>query len=251
MKILAIQGSPRMKKGYTDKCLQTFLAGAKEAGAEVETAYLSKMNIKYCTGCFNCWLVTPGRCIYRDKDDMHGLLQKWRGVDVMIWATPVYIDGVSAQLKTMMDRMLPGALPYIDDTGEEGHSQHPSRRKAKEKKKLLLMSTCGFGEIDNFDPMVMHIKAAVHNMADYDYAGALLRPMAGSLDEIINKDTEKIQKVLDAFTKAGKEMVTDGKISEESFKAVSVPLMTMKELAESTNALIDASTGSQRPEAKK
>jgi putative NADPH-quinone reductase len=250
MKILAIQGSPRMKKGYTDKCLQTFLAGAKEAGADTETVYLSKMNIKYCTGCFNCWIVTPGKCIYRDKDDMLGLLQSWKGVDVMIWATPVYIDGVSAQLKTMMDRMLPGALPYID-ASEEGHSQHPSRRKAKEKKKLLLMSTCGFGEIDNFDPMVMHIKAAVKNMADYDYAGALLRPMAGGLDENINKNTEKVQEVLDAYTKAGKELVTEGVISEESFKAVSVPLMSMKELAENTNAFIDASTGSQRPEAKK
>ena len=113
------------------------------------------------------------------------------------------------------------------------------------------MSTCGFGELDNFVPMEMHIKAAVKNMADYIYAGALLRPMGPALDEAINKNTDQINKVLGYFKKAGKELVVDGKVSDESFKAVTEPLMTVQEVAESGNAYIDASTGSQRPEAKK
>ena len=56
MNILAFNGSPRMKKGQTDIFLQHFMKGAKEAGAETETVYLAKQNIKYCSGCI---LVNP------------------------------------------------------------------------------------------------------------------------------------------------------------------------------------------------
>ena len=40
MKILAINGSPRGKKSNTDRILQPFLEGAREAGADTETIYL-------------------------------------------------------------------------------------------------------------------------------------------------------------------------------------------------------------------
>ena len=36
MKILAFNGSPRMKRSNTDQILQPFLEGARQAGAETE-----------------------------------------------------------------------------------------------------------------------------------------------------------------------------------------------------------------------
>ena len=111
MKILAINGSPRGKKSNTDRILQPFLAGAREAGAETETVYLKEHKINYCLGCFNCWTVTPGVCV--QKDDMAALLEKIRGVDMLIYASPLYIFNVTAQMKTFLDRFA-GRVTHID-----------------------------------------------------------------------------------------------------------------------------------------
>lgn len=41
MKVLALNGSPRTSQGATDLITRSFLKGAEEAGAEVETIYLA------------------------------------------------------------------------------------------------------------------------------------------------------------------------------------------------------------------
>ena len=74
MKVLAINSSPRMDKGNTAMILNPFLEGMREAGSEVELFYTSKLNIKPCTGEFNCWIKTPGECY--QKDDMQILYPK-------------------------------------------------------------------------------------------------------------------------------------------------------------------------------
>ena len=96
-------------------------------------------------------------------------------------------------------------------------------------------------------------------LQSYFFASGLWLPVDASINAFVfsassfidMRGTETALKLSSDITPAGKELVTEGVISEESFKAVSVPLMSMKELAENTNAFIDASTGSQRPEAKK
>jgi multimeric flavodoxin WrbA len=91
MKVLAINSSPRMDKGNTALILNPFLEGMKEAGAEVELFYTSKLNIHSCTGEFNCWLKTPGKCLH--KDDMKMLYPKFAEADVVVFATPQIRSG--------------------------------------------------------------------------------------------------------------------------------------------------------------
>jgi multimeric flavodoxin WrbA len=45
MKVLAFNGSPRMKKGVTDSLVERFLQGAASAGAQTETVYVAKHKI--------------------------------------------------------------------------------------------------------------------------------------------------------------------------------------------------------------
>jgi len=111
MKIFAVNSSPRKKKSNTDRILQPFLEGAKEAGAEVELIYLYDKKIKPCLGCFNCWLKTPGKCC--QKDDMEEMLPAMMGSDVVVYATPLYVFGMTAQLKLFLDRIVPMAEPFI------------------------------------------------------------------------------------------------------------------------------------------
>ena len=93
MKVLAFNGSPRGKRSNTDRILQPFLEGTKDAEVETETIYLKNLEIKPCLGCFACCTKTPGVCV--QKDDMASLLEKIRHADVIVYATPLYVFTVS------------------------------------------------------------------------------------------------------------------------------------------------------------
>jgi len=89
--------------------LNPFLEGMKEAGSQVELFYTRKLNVNPCTGEFNCWLKTPGKCY--QNDDMNILYPKIDSADVIVFATPVYVDGVTGPMKNLIDRMLQGYSP--------------------------------------------------------------------------------------------------------------------------------------------
>ena len=243
MKILAFNGSPRTTEGVTDQLLQLFLDGAKSAGAETETVYVAKQKINYCVGCFNCWFVHPGKCIH--KDDMGDIRAKIKAADILVLGSPVYFDGFTAQIKTMLDRLIAGGMPFIEN--RDGHSRHPSRGKELKTRKMLLLSTCGFGERDNFDPLIHHMKAIAANFASGEYMGALVRPMGGTLDMVKDEKPEAVKAILDAFHQAGVEAVTKGAISKELEDAVSQPLISVGEFAKRANAMFTEMLDQNKP----
>ncbi|MGE5653684.1 MAG: flavodoxin family protein [Bacillota bacterium] len=101
MKIIAFAGSPRIG-GNSDLLLDQVIAGAKDAGAEVEKVYLNKLNIRPCQACDGCRRPGATGCVV--KDDMQPLYDKLLDADAWVLATPVYWWGPSAQLKLMVDR---------------------------------------------------------------------------------------------------------------------------------------------------
>ena len=217
-KVVAINGSPKMDKGNTHLILEPFLQGMQETGAEVEVFYTKKLDVKPCQGAFVCWNKTPGTCW--QKDDMQWLVPKMGGADVLVMATPVYVDGVSGPMKMVIDRMLP--LLHGPFEKRDGHCRHPLREEYV-RGKLVLVSTCGFWEMDNFDPLVVHLKALCKNMSR-EYAGALLRPHGGAL-RILKGLGASADDVLEAARDAGRQLVRDGAIRDETLATVSRELM--------------------------
>jgi len=99
MKILVLQGSPNTK-GSTSLLVNEFARGARDAGHSVEVADVATLDIAPCTGCVACGYEGP--CA--QSDDMDALRTKILASDMLVFATPLYYYGMTAQLKTVIDR---------------------------------------------------------------------------------------------------------------------------------------------------
>ena len=218
MRVLGFNSSPRMEKGNTALIVTPFLEGMKESGAEVELFYTRRLKVNPCLGCFNCWLKTPGECA--QKDDMSMLRPKMGEADIVVLATPLYVDGMSGPMKNLLDRMIPNAQPFIEL--RDGHCRHPGRGEGG-CRQVVLVSNCGFGEMDNFDPLVVHVQAFCRN-AGMEFAGALLRPHGEALRPMMDAGVS-LEDVFEAAREAGRQLVRDGGISAETLAAVGRELL--------------------------
>lgn len=228
MEIVAINSSPKMGEGNTALILNPFLEGMREAGAEVELFYTKKLKINPCQGDYICWFRTPGKCIH--KDDMEMLLPKLAATDVWVFATPLYFDGMSASMKNLIERMLPLVEPFYEL--RDGHCRHPRRAETRSGK-VVLVSNCGFWEMDNFDPLITHMKAICRN-ADREFAGALLRPH-GTVMKHMLQGGGSLDDIFAAAKDAGRQLVTDGRMSPEALQSVSRNLMSLEQHKHGTN----------------
>ena len=217
MKILAINGSPRGKRSNTDRILQPFLEGAREAGAETETVYLKDKKINYCLGCFTCWTKTPGVCVH--KDDMPELLEKMRWADTVVYATPLYVFTVTAQMKAFMDRHIPLLDPHIVQRGDQ--YIHPSRYESHNRK-VVLISNCGFPERHHFSGLVETFRCFTSG-PDSELVATIL--CAGG--ELLKQPAlqESLQWYIEAARRAGREVVEQGRIAPETQETLDRPLV--------------------------
>lgn len=96
--IVGISGSPR--NGSTEYVLRKALNTLKEMGFETEFFTVRGKKIEFCIHCDHC--LTHKECIF--SDDMNTIYTLLREADGIIFATPVYNAGISAQTKAIMDR---------------------------------------------------------------------------------------------------------------------------------------------------
>ncbi|WDP90283.1 MAG: flavodoxin family protein [Desulfobacter sp.] len=102
MKILCLQGSAR-KKGNTAQALKWAEEELTAMGHEVENIYLTAKELKGCLGCAAC-KKKPEEVGCVQKDDIPGILEKMVDAQAVIFASPLYFWGVTAQLKAVIDR---------------------------------------------------------------------------------------------------------------------------------------------------
>ena len=226
MKVLAINCSPKMDKGVTALILGPFLEGMKEAGAENELFYTNKLKINRCIGRLDCFV--KGKCI--QNDDMQTLLPRMKEADIWVFATPLYWSGLSGPMKNLIDRMTPFGNPVFGI--RDGHSCHALREDVN-RGKVVLISSCGFWEVDNFDPLIGYMKVFSKH-AEREFAGALLRPHSMPFMGML-KMGKPLGDILKAAKESGRQLVRNGKMSPETLKTVSRPLMPVEKFVEVAN----------------
>jgi len=99
MNVVGINGSGR-KDGNTAVLVRAVLDGAKEAGAGTEFIQLADWHITGCDDCKAC--KEDHRCVM--KDDMQRFYDLAPETDVLVLASPIYLDHITAQLMTFIQR---------------------------------------------------------------------------------------------------------------------------------------------------
>ena len=100
MNILILSGSPR-KGGNTDLLVEAFVKGASQKH-NVEIVSVHDYKVNPCMGCNACFKSENNTCV--QKDDMQHIYEKAAIADMLVIASPVYFYGLSAQLKSVIDR---------------------------------------------------------------------------------------------------------------------------------------------------
>ncbi len=99
MKITVLFASPNAK-GSTRILVDSFAEGASKAGYTVGVVDVAKCDIAPCTGCIACGYEGP--CV--QHDEMDTVREAILNADMLVFATPLYYYGMSAQLKCVVDR---------------------------------------------------------------------------------------------------------------------------------------------------
>ena len=119
MKILILNGNPNPARGKMDSYLARLQEQLRAAGHDVNAVVLRDKKIGYCTGCFNCWLKTPGLCTI--KDDAIDITRQYIASDHVILASPLILGFPSALLKSAMDRNICLVHPHLESVDGEVH----------------------------------------------------------------------------------------------------------------------------------
>jgi hypothetical protein len=107
------------------------------------------------------------------------------------------------------------------------HMEHMEGELGSKRQKIVLVSTCSAWELSMFDPLLVQFKALYFRPdASSDFAGSLLRPMAEGMKEMIKAgERGLVDGIFQSAKEAGRQLVKDGRISEEVQKEVSKQLM--------------------------
>lgn len=116
IRVLGLAGSPR-RGGKAERLLDSFLDGAREAGAEVDKVDLTEIDIQVdtCSGCAEC--ATEGKGDY--DPDVVRVCEKVAGADVVALASPVFVEDINPRVFNVLSRCeaIGSQTPLADANG--------------------------------------------------------------------------------------------------------------------------------------
>lgn len=102
MRITTLLGSAK-KRGNTATVLSWVEEELKLLGHDVERIYLNNKSIGGCLGCDKC-LQDPDDIACVQKDDAIDIMRQMISSEGILYASPIYFWGFSAQIKALIDR---------------------------------------------------------------------------------------------------------------------------------------------------
>ena len=174
MKILILSGSPHVK-GTTALLRDSFIEGSISAGHTVNVFDAAHEEIHPCLGCNHC-LTASNKCVY--KDGMEKLNPLLLEADCVVFVTPLYYFGMSAQLKLVIDRF------FANNT-----------QLRSQKKLAVLLAACGDKDEWAMDALVSHYQTILHYL-HWEDAGSVLSYGMYVREDIENSNYPQLAKEL-------------------------------------------------------
>ncbi|MFZ5967915.1 MAG: flavodoxin family protein [Bacillota bacterium] len=134
MKVLILNGNPKIEYKEFDLYVKDLKHSLESKEHETKLIMLRSFQLHDCIGCYTCWLKTPGICCFNDGIDE--IIKEYLAADIVIYASPVIMNYISALLKRVNDRMLPVVHPFL--TLKEDRMTHLSRYSHYPKSVFLL-----------------------------------------------------------------------------------------------------------------
>jgi multimeric flavodoxin WrbA len=153
MKIVVLTGSPR-KNGNSAWLAEQFIKGAREAGHGIFRFDSARRKVEGCTACNSCGM--DGNCVL--KDDFEIVRPHIISADMVVFVTPMYYFGFSAQIKKVMDR-------FYAINGQI---------KGKHKKTAFMM-TYANTSAEEAQPAVMHYRTLARYLG-WEDVGTVVAP---------------------------------------------------------------------------
>lgn len=144
MKITILNGNPNADNVKFDNYLKELSDLLKSRKHTVTIFKLRETDIRYCIGCFGCWVKTPGECIVADGS--RDICREYINSDFVLFASPIIMGFTSALLKKAHDKLIPLIHPYLEIVQNEFH--HLSRYDKYPLIGLLLEKEKGTDEED-------------------------------------------------------------------------------------------------------
>ena len=92
MKILILNGNPKDDTKF-DEYIDQLSSALKLSNHIVTIQTLKDMDIRYCIGCFGCWVKTPGECSIA-ADDTRDIRKAYMNSDLVIFVSPIIMGRV-------------------------------------------------------------------------------------------------------------------------------------------------------------
>jgi len=172
MQVIGIVGSPRHGKN-TATLVARALEAAQSTGMETALYYVNDYAIAPCQGCDGCKQTAV--CVQHDgMDILYRALEEARG---LVLGTPIYLDHVSAQTKTFLDRLYAYLGPNLENHFPSGY-------------KAVIVATWGDGNPHAYDDVAAWIRRrlsgywGIATVAEVAVASADARPMAEQTDAL-------------------------------------------------------------------
>ena len=118
MKALILVGSKKTNV-EANKIHDSIIKELKKLNWDINSIILEDIELAYCTGCFGCWIQTPGECVI--KDDQETIVREMVKSNLIVYITPITFGGYSSILKETLDRQISRVLPYFMKIDGEVH----------------------------------------------------------------------------------------------------------------------------------
>ncbi len=180
MKILFLNGSNTVSE--INSYISSVINNLTAAGHETKELVLRDMNYSPCRGCFNCWVKTPGLCVFKDDGDI--LCKEFLTADIAVLASPVIMGYPAALVKNALDRIIPLIHPYLEDVGGEVH--HMKRYKKYPVMALLLEKNADTDDADIQIINAIFQRAAINLQSSLKFVKLTNSPVEEAVNALIN-----------------------------------------------------------------